>query len=226
VSNPFPLFGGNCPKNVSRDAKYAVRSGPDGPEVALLYEANNGERWYATTHAHDQLVEMVNAVKVTYGLAPNGPFYVNEYGQVIVPVADGKYYLAGEYEDPIEFLFEQNILSGRGVDLAGRDLDPGDEWVGPHPGIPYVLKAGGADVYYELEPRPNVRRRVHLSDDVGTDAARAFASRIQTVKGWQGGRFYVNEWREIFAPLSERDGLRYLYVGHLEHDDPWFSKPQ
>ena len=44
------------------------------------------------------------------------------------------------------------------------------------------------------------------------------------MKGWSGGRFYVNEWREIFAPLMAPDGLTYRYIGHLDWDEPWFSE--
>lgn len=218
-------FSGNCPKNVSRDAKYAVRSGPDGPVVGLLYRNVNGEQWHATTEAHPDLVDMVNEIKVEVGAALNGPFYINEFGQVIVPAgSDAQYYLAGEYEDEVEFEFEGNVLSGRGVDLDGTQLEPGDTWTGPHPGIPYVLKAGGGDVYYDSTPRPNVTKRELLSQHIGAADARAFAARIQAVKGWQGGRFYVNEWREIFAPVNDSRGLSYVYAGHLELDEPWFPK--
>jgi hypothetical protein len=226
VTGPFREHTGNCPKNVSRDAKYAVRSGPSGPVVGLVYRTANGEQWHPTTEDHPELVEMVNAVKLAVAGTPNGPFYINEYGQVIVPTGpDARYYVAGEYEESVEFEFEGNILSGRGVDLTGRAFEPGDEWTGPHPGIPYVLEAGGADIRYESEPREHVTKKVKLSSFVGAPAAREIAQRIHAVKGWQGGRFYVNEWREIFAPVGRPGGLTYIYVGHLEIDDPWFPKP-
>lgn len=51
------------------------------------------------------------------------------------------------------------------------------------------------------------------------------AQRIGRVKGWNGGRFYVNEWKEIFAPVNESTGLEYRYIGHLDDDDPWCGKP-
>lgn len=223
--NQFPLFTGNCPKNVSKDAKYSVRSLAGEAVVTLTYVTDQGERWLATTQDHGELVELVNAVKTTMGNAPNGQFYINEYGQVIVPVGDGTYYLAGEnYDVPLEFTFEGSVLSGRGVDLDGRALDPGDLWTGPHPGIPYVLKAGGGDVYYRSHPRPFVTKDVKLSALIDPYDARAFANRIQCVKGWQGGRFYVNEWWEIFAPVDGSQGLEYRYIGHLDESDPWFPK--
>ena len=101
-----------------------------------------------------------------------------------------------------KFTVKVGIKCPEGCNLAGREFEPGDDWTGPHPGIPYVLKAGGGDVYYESVPRKDVTKKVVLSAHIGSDAARAFASRIQGVKGWAGGRFYVNEWREIFAPVA------------------------
>jgi hypothetical protein len=227
MTQPFPPFKGNCPKNVSKDAKYSVRTVEGEPVATLTYLTADGEQWLATTHpeSHRDLVDMVNAVKTTMGSAPNGPFYINEYGQVIVPVADGTYYLAGEYDAPLEFKFEGKILSGRAVGLDGRLLEPGDLWTGPHPGIPHVLTAGGGDIYYRSHPRPLVTRKVELGASAGAEAARAMADRIQGVKGWQGGRFYINEWREIFGPVDGGEGLEYRYVGHLDEGDPWFPKP-
>jgi len=226
MDNRFPLFTGNCPKNVSKDAKYAIRSSLQSAVVALTYISVDGERWLATTEDHPDLVQMVNEVKTAMGEAPNGPFYINEYGQVIVPVGeDARYYLAGSYDMPLRFSFEGKLLSGEGVDLDGRPLEPGDVWTGPHPGIPYRLKAGGQDVYYRSYPRPMVEKRVHLSSMVGSDAATTFARRIQRVKGWTGGRFYINEWCEIFAPVADRGVLDYRYIGHLNEHEPWFPKP-
>lgn len=227
MSSTVPLFNGNCPKNVAKDAKYAIRTGPNGqPVVALTYVSDEEERWFATTDEHPTLVEMVNEVKVQKGAAPNGPFYINEYGQVLVPVGDGaKYYLADEYDMPLRFHFEGKILSGEGIDLDGHPVEPGDLWKGPHPGIPYQLKAGGQDIYYRYSPRPNVEKRVLLSHSVGAEAASALANRIQRVKGWQGGRFYINEWREMFAPVTNQNGFEYRYIGHLDDHDPWFPKP-
>lgn len=227
MSCDYPLYTGNCPRSVNRDAKYVIRSGPKGrPVVAVTYMAPNGEQWLATTEDHPRLVDMVNDIKIACGGMPNGPFYINEFRQVIVPVGhDATYYLAGEYDRSLEFEFEGNLITGRGVDSSMRPLSTNDTWPGPHPGIPYVLEPGMRDIHYDSHPRPNVRRRVKLSAHVGAEAASETARRIGTVKGWQGGRFYVNEWREIFAPLNEETGVEYRYIGSLEDDAPWFPKP-
>lgn len=229
MSDPFPRFTGNCPNNVSRDAKYSVRTRGGELVVGLLYRGTDDEEWHAATDQHPELIEMVNAVKTSMGDSPNGPFYINEYGQVIVPVgSDAQYYLAGEYEGLLRFEFEGHILSGEGKGLDGADLKPGDTWTGPHPGIPYVLTADGRDIYYESHPRLHVTKKVRLSAEVGASAAAEVARRIREVKGWRGGRFYVNEWCEIFAPVGREGALTYLYVGSLDLNDleqPWFSRP-
>jgi hypothetical protein len=127
----------------------------------------------------------------------------DEYKQVIVPIAvSDAYFLAGRYDQPLRFEFEGKILSGEPVDLEGNPLSSGDKWTGPHPGIPYVLAAGGDDIRYTIQPRPNVEKDVKLSKAIGPDAARAVAARICSVKGFAGGRFYVNEFRTIFAPVQ------------------------
>lgn len=227
MTNSYVLFTGNCPKSVNKDAKYAIRSGRTGSVVAVTYMADNDERWLVTTEEHPDLVRIVNNIKTGVGGRPNGPFYINEYGQVIVPVGqDATYYLADEeYDLPLRFEFEGNEISGEGIDLQGRPLDPGDLWTGPHPGIPYVLEPGMRDIRYVSSPRPRVTRRVRLSALAGDDAASAMAARIGSVKGWEGGRFYVNEWKEMFAPVTYAGDLEYRYIGHLEEDDPWFPKP-
>lgn len=222
------IFTGHCPRNVNRDAKYGIRWDEGEWAVGLLYRTPEGEEWHATTKAHPDLVEKVNAVKVGVGSSPGGPFYINEHGQVIVPTgSDDRYYLADDsWEGLLEFDFEGSRLTGMGIDPDGRPLEPGDLWTGPHPGIPYVLRAGGGDVYYRSHPRTRVTRQEWLSTCVGSDAAKIFAARIQAVKGWSGGRFYVNEWRQIFAPVEGAEGWEYRYIGHLELDSPWFPKPE
>ena len=222
----YSLYQGNCPRSVSKDAKYVIRSNRGTDVVAVTYVATNEERWLATTMEHPDLVRIVNEIKVGVGGLPNGPFYINEHGQVIVPVGqDVSYYLADvEYDMPLRFEFEGNVISGEGVDLQGKPLEPGSIWTGPHPGIPYILEAGAGDIRYDSYPRPNVTKRVKLSSQVGPEQAKSMAKRISSVKGWAGGRFYVNEWRQIFAPVGGAGGLNYVYIGTLDDGDPWFLK--
>ena len=214
-------FKGNCPRSVAKDAKYAVRLDHGRYVVGLVYRAAENERWYPVTSEHALLAEMVNAVKTNATGTPGGAFYINEFNQVIVPTAgeEEQYYLAGEYVRPLSFEFEGHILSGRPPD----GLLPGDEWTGVHPGIPYVLAAGGKDIYYETQPRPRVIKRVQLSEVRSPNDAQRMTKWIAQVKGGSGGRFYVNEFRAVFAPLGTTN-LHYAYVGLLDDLDAWFPK--
>ena len=226
----FPRFEGNCPRNVSKDAKYSIRTGSaaqghSGPVVALIYESEDDERWHAATDEHPELVNMVNGVKTSLGQPPNGAFYINEYKQVIVPVAgSSEYYLAGIYEQPLRFEFEGKVISGEAVDLEGNPISPGGAWVGPHPGIRYKLCAGGRDIEYSMFPRPNVEKRMKLSKAIGPERAQRVAARIMAVKGFAGGRFYVNEFLNVFAPLKEGWDTRYVYCVRIDVAE-WFPKP-
>lgn len=222
----FPKFVGNCPRLVPKDAKYSIRWDGGEQVVSLIFRLGNAERVYLATNKHPKLVKMVNAVKEEYSQATGGVFYINEWRQVIVPVSgDIDYYYAGEYHEDLEFDFEGRTLSGRPVDLAGRPLKPGDEWHGPHPGILYKLRAGGRDISYERRLSPNRVREVSLSEFVGGEAAARMASKIRAHRDERGGRFYVNEWRAMFTPVSGQGTLRYIYIGQLEDSDPWFPKP-
>ena len=219
----FPIFPGNCPRNVSKDAKYGVK-GSDA-RIGLTYCTDDDERWHVTTEEHPDLAAKVNEVKTTHGSGPNGPFYINEFKQVIVPVGDGaQYYLAGKYEQPLRFEFEGKSISGEPTDFDGNPLKPGDKWLGPHAGIPYVLTAAGNDIYYRTYPRPGVEKRVKLSSQRGTSAAQQIASLLSAFKGAGGGRFYVNEFCSVFSPINGADGLEYIYIGQIDLDS-WFSDP-
>jgi hypothetical protein len=217
------IFPGNCPHNVSKDAKYTVR-GTDG-RIALEYCVDDVTRWHLSTKAHPELAAMVNAVKRTFGSGPNGPFYVNEYKQVIVPVGPAAtYYYAGNYDQPIRFERDGKTISGEPIDPEGKPMQPGQTWHGPHAGIPYVLTAAGDDVYYRTFPQPDVERRVKLSRERGKGIAQQIARLLSAFKGAGGGRFYVNEFRVVFSPINSDDGLAYIYIGQIDLDS-WFTDP-
>ena len=217
------LFPGNCPHNVSKDAKYSVRRS-DG-RVGLTYCTADDERWHMTTTAHPALANMVNDVKRTHGSGPNGPFYINEYKQVIVPVGDAaQYFFAGTYNEPLQFEFDEKRISGEPLDFDGTPLRPGDTWEGPHAGVPYVLTAGGDDVYYRVFPRPDVEKRVKLSAERSRTVAEQVARLLSAFKGPGGGRFYVNEFCSVFSPINGAEGLHYIYIGQIDLDS-WFPNP-
>jgi hypothetical protein len=210
-------YTGHSPSNVARDAKYTVTLAGD---VRLVYRLDSRTKELLTTAAHPKLVERVNDVKTAMRSQPGGQFYINEYGDLLVPDGTGgNCYYAGHYEQTLEFEYDGVIISPQ----APAGLKPGEEWKGPHAGISYVLAAGGQDVKYTA--KDGRRRTEHrLSDALGMPAARATAARITAIKGSSGGRFYINERCELFAPVAQNDYEHFVYIGHLE-DSPWFDPP-
>ena len=154
---------------------------------------------------------------------PPGSFYINEYKTVIVPVSNSdNYYYAWEYPTPLIFSFEGRTINGDGKDLDNNPLSPGDIWEGPHCGIRYVLTAQGTDLYYDRIIKGGaIKQRVKLSKLIGQELASKTARKISRIKGGGGGRIYINEFCQIFAPV---DG-EYVYIGKLDSLDECFPRP-
>lgn len=226
MSNSLIPFGGNFNASVVRQGKYRVVHHKDSFAVEVIIETPDSIRSYPTSRAHPLLVGMVNRVKLEANGVEGGPFYVNEWHQVIVPAGNpARYFYAGEYTPPIILTLDDVKFSGRPHDDAGNLLKPGDAWVGrPRPGMEYVLKAGGADIEYKVEVSPGRERIVRLSKQLGDGTARQTARKIAQIKGNNGGRFYINEYRAIFGPQLKEDGYSYVFIGILTDEDPWFPK--
>lgn len=237
------LYRGVWPQNVSKLAKYAIRFLDGTWKITVLYEAGEGLRYLAVEGGGADVIQKINALKTAVGDQPGGAFYVNEYRHVLVPVAASSgtgfgshYYCAGRLEADLTFEFEGSPLTTKPVRTDGSPLAPGDPWVGPRPGIPYVLAAGGGDIYYEspaltdTDPprvRPQMTRKVQLSKVLGDKATLSHVVRlVAAVRGHQGGRFYVNEHGAMFTPVGAGDGngLDYIYCGQIERA-AWFPEP-
>jgi len=226
------IYTGNCPQAVRRDARYSVKFEKGSWVVGIVYNSSNGEYWTPTTKEHPELVRMVNEVKEACSGVPGGSFYINEFRQVIVPAGgEGKYYLAGKYRAELIFQIEDEpgktvYISVRAEDMEGNPLKAGDEWTNCMMGIPYVLAAGGKDIRFEIQVRENCFRRIPLSRVTDRIAAARLAGRLCEVIGdSSGGRFYINDMREMFKPVTGADGnVAYIYLGHLRQSDPWFPE--
>lgn len=170
------LYRGPWPQNVSKLAKYAVRFVGAEWKITVLYEAEDDLRYLAVEGASASLANRINAVKQALQDQPGGSFYVNEYRHILVPVrssassgASSHYYYAGKLDSDLSFEFEGRPLTTKPLRIDGTPLSPRERWVGPRPGIPYVLAAGGSDIYYETpaltddDPprrRPSMTRKV------------------------------------------------------------------
>ena len=233
------LYRGLWPQNVNKLAKYTVGFVDGQWRVTVGYDVGDGLRFLAVEGGETGLASLVNEVKKAVVNQLGGAFYINEFRHVLVPVKNGntsEYYYAGPAEVDFVFDFEGKPLTTRAVNGDGHALLRGEKWYGPRPGIPYVLAAGGGDIYYETpaltdgDPpavRPNMKRKVQLSKVLQNPGAVARATQpVAAVRGHQGGRFYVNEHGAIFTPVSAGDGngLDYVYCGQIDRT-AWFPEP-
>lgn len=237
------LYRGLWPQVVGRLAKYAVRFIDGEWKISVWYNVGDGLRYLAVEGDGADLVLRINEVKEAFDGKPGGAFYLNEYRHVLVPVAGSPehgvpvhYYYAGRYEKDFHFDFEGRTLTTQPKDLEGKPLSPGSSWIGPRPGIPYVLAAGGGDIYFETpaltdsEPptvRTRMTRKLELSKVLRDRTLVARAVRpVYEVRGHQGGRFYVNEHGAIFTPVGANDGngIDYIYCGVIDRE-AWFPEP-
>ncbi len=233
------LYRGQWPRNVNKTAKYAVRNIEGRLRVTVICDLEDGLRFLAVESGDIGIADQVNKVKRAITGQDGGQFYINEYQHLIVPVTESSssyYYEAGKVNTDFIFEFEGKRLTTKPIDLNGTPLSPGDLWVGPRPGIPYVLSAGGNDIYYETpaltnEDPPKVRagvtQRVNLSKKLQDKKVVArTVDAIYKIRGSQGGRFYVNEHKAIFTPVDKGDGngLDYIYCGQVD-TLAWFPEP-
>ena len=240
--NKKSLYRGVWPGNVNRTAKYTVRRKNGEWRVMVRVELAKGVFYRAVDKADSvDIVQLVNEVKTQEGSDKGGAFYLNEYWHLIVPVQIGEsdtyYFFAGKLQNrEFEFDFDGEKITSKPVGKDGNPLKPGDEWIGPRPGIPYVLVAGGNDIRRELpaikddDPptvMQGVERRENLSNVLDDSSLLDSAIRpIFDIKGHSGGRFYVNEHGAIFTPLTsgDEDGINYFYCGQI-NESAWFPEP-
>lgn len=213
---PMKPYPGNTQKGIAKDTSYTVRL---NGSVQLLYYVGASELALLTTDEHPELVALVNDAK-RIGLASQGGgrFIINEYRHVLVPTPAGVLF-AGAYTRDLEFVFEGTLVSP----VAPPRIRPGDVWPGPHVGIRYTLAAGATDVRFEAETTRGTFKRVSLTDHHSATELAGLLQMARAVKA-NGGAIYVNEAREVFAPVDDGKGYQRRYIGHLGRK-PWFPVP-
>jgi hypothetical protein len=233
------MYRGLWPQVIGKLAKYSVRFVDGAWKISVMYEVGEGLLALAVEGAGNAAADQINAAKQRLQGQPGGTFYVNEYRHIIVPInAKGGvvYHYVGRLESDFKFVYNGQQLSTKPITPDGKPLQPGQAWLGPRPGIPYVLAAGGRDIYYETpaltnddppQLMPMTTRKVQLSKVLKDNTLLGRATgKIAAVKGSQGGRFYVNENCAIFTPHNRGDGngIEYIYCGMLDLA-AWFPEP-
>ena len=233
------LYRGQWPQNVSKMSKYTVKIDDGKWKIMVHHDIGEGLVFLAVEGSGTDIPERVNNIKRKFTGQDGGAFYVNEFHHLIVPVSrdnTSHYYCGGRVDPNFVFEFEGVKLTSRPVDRNGAKLSIGETWVGPRPGIPYVLAAGGKDIYFETpavtsstppELREGITKKVQLSKVLKDKSLVSKATTpISNVRGQQGGRFYVNEHQAIITPVDKNDGngLEYIYCGQIEYST-WFPEP-
>lgn len=204
---------GNTESITKKDAKYRIRHGNDGEwQVEIIYYIGKNKYQRPATKEHPELIRIVNDAKAGSG----GIFYIDEFRHVLIPSNDGAIYCVGKYDALLEFIVDGFTVSAE----PPITLPPGGPWTGPHTGRRYRVKADASDIYYRATT-DGVTDELFLSDFTGPDAAAQLARRLCKVKGPQGGRIYINERKQFFAPVDDE----FLYLGPLGND-LWFPEPE
>jgi hypothetical protein len=210
-------YQGNAAWGTGKEAKYTVKL--DGT-VQLTYTVSKNERALLTTDGHAELVGLVNEAKRRGGATQGGGgFVINEYRHVLVPTQDGQVLYAGTYTRDLEFTFDGSLISP----VAPSGIQRGDIWPGPHVGIRYTLAAGATNIRWD-KPTPRGTKTVSLADHYSLDELSELLAMCRSVKP-QGGALYINEARELFAPVERSTGYERVYIGHLG-SRPWFPEPE
>ena len=234
----FELYDGFWPRNVSKTAKYAVSHDDGNWKISVRCDLGDGLRYFAIAKGGGGIADVVNEIKLSVAGKEGGPFYINEFGHLIVPTKEGdtsEYYYGGSVVPDFEFDFDGELLTSRPIKPDGTPLAPGSDWVGPRPGIPYILEAGADDIRYERvvftdespkKVKRGLTRRFKLSKFMPRETVRDVINPILKVKGHKGGRFYVNEHRAIFTPrTNDANELDCIYCGQLDLKK-WFPEPK
>lgn len=221
-------FSGNCPRTVSTLGKYHLRRVQGRWRVQLDYVVE-GDVIRSNALGHQTLIDLIiRGRRQSGGGASGGAFYINEYGQVLLPGRQGSpYSVAGEYHDLLEFNVEGVIISACGVGRPPRLPLAGDPWPGPRHGIPYGLRymSGTWDIDYWRQLANGDMEVVRLSSYCTPQRVNELGRLIRSVKN-HAGRFYLNEQRQMFGPRrTDDEGWEMVYVGELDLTAGWFPKP-
>lgn len=157
------------------------------------------------------MVEAINEAKSEKTGSRGGAFHINEYGQVLVPIAHGQEkYLVGELSEHPEFV---DPRSGLHFNLAApRGGKAGEAWDLPYVGMPLKFNAGG-QVSRERIIGDILERESPLRHD------SSLATKLTQVRS-TGGRMIVNLHGVV---LTKLDGEKPVLVGEID-PNKWFTK--
>lgn len=165
------------------------------------------------------LTEAVVGVKERLTGHGGGGFRINEFGQVIVPIANSPIrYLVGEVEG--RMTLENPFKTPPFLNLwDDHDLQPGSLWRRPNIGIEYHLSRWNEVYFWRVGDTSEFKEVPPCQDE-------DLIGYIRAVRPWGGVRIRVNEYGIILTkapPKSSGDPWQPVYVGRI-NPGKWFRK--
>lgn len=216
------LWKGRYTPIIVRESAYHVRArgfGRWGIAAEWSDPPHTARCWAKEEGNLSHLTEAIVRVKERLVGHGGGGFRINEFGQVIVPIANSpSRYLVGEVEGrmTLENPFETPPFLNLWDD---RDFKPGSEWRRPYIGMEYHLSrrdelyfwwVGGTSEFKEVPPNQD----------------QDLINRIRTVRSWGAVKIRVNEYGIVLTkapPKSAGEAWHPIYVGRIT-PGKWFPK--
>lgn len=211
------IFLGRYSRPLGDESAYHVTV--DG-EIRVVWKDNGYtyDCFVRETQDVKSLAAAVNAVKKSKAGSPGGSFIINEFGQVICPVANSyNRYLVGEVNGPLYF---EDLKGEDGfLCLDCNDLDCGDDWDRPYIGVKYHLHAGD-HIYFWSETTEGGTKILPPEQD--TDLIDS----LREIRPNGGMTFAVNQHGIAIAKQEiGRSRWKPVYVGQIDYD-MWFEREE
>ncbi|RLI52848.1 MAG: hypothetical protein DRP09_17095 [Candidatus Thorarchaeota archaeon] len=162
-----------------------------------------------------QLAQAVNRIKRAQTGQPGGSFVINEYGQVICPVADDSLerFYVGDCEGAIRFIGPDGEVFTLNDD---EYLDTGDDWNLPYVGIAYNLSRHDR-IYFPLREGYDTECQYPPWPD------QRLIYALRCVRPDGGVRFVVNPHGIVLTKVKEDGMWKPKYVGRIDYQR-WFPR--
>lgn len=201
-----------------RTHKYAVR-----------YHPRLGRRVTCTLNDRDTGAEVTlfspePHPKIESRIPDGGPFFVNEWKQVLKPILGEEGYrdvlYLGEFPElHFQFRFRDRVFDN----ALSDDLRPGDRWEQQEVGMMYSYDLSQGTVSREIISWEDFAA-VHQTETLDHPAGNLLEAFARARPGRRAGRFYVNEHGIVFLPATEEADMP-VYVGRIDiRVDPWFDR--
>lgn len=196
----YPRIQRNIIDNNVVGAKWFLRN--RGVQVVLPAETSNSAI---------ALMQRVDEIKAHFepGRTNGGPFIIDPWRNIIVPICDGTTYFGGKFLDDLEF-YDQD---GKYFDDSPSNLNPGDRWKGALVGAQYSVSANQKYINARGGKRIEIGNYAHFTKNL--------------ING--SGRFYVDYNGKAFATKSnstEEQPWKWVYLGDINtNDGSWFDDP-